>query len=243
MRRQLLLLSLLAMSSGANAGTEFGVSCAIDCQAAFADVVEDVAAALNYKALGPAEPTGITGVGVGAFINYTAVENKDAWSRLTGGEDVDAIGMAGIVATKGLPFGLDVGAFYTAIPGTSVKAYGAELRYAILEGGVASPALALRGAYATTRGIRDFDYAAYSADVSLSKGFAVLTPYVGAGYVWASADPRGANAQAAGLRKTDADHERLFVGMRISLLLLEITPEYERTGDNNGYNLRLGLSF
>ena len=244
MRREILALGLLAFVPGVAVASDFDVDCT-NCQAAFEGVVEDIGAALNYKALGPAEATGITGIGIGAFVNYTPVENEDAWSTLTNGENVDAVGMAGVVVTKGLPFGLDVGAFYTAIPGDSdVNAYGAELRYAILEGGVAEPALALRGAYTTTSGIDDFDYEAWSADVSLSKGFTFITPYIGAGYVWATATPSGAATKApANLSEVDVDNERLFVGLRLSLGFLEMTPEYERLGDHNGYSLRFGLSF
>jgi hypothetical protein len=247
MRRQLWVFSIAGaaavVATGASADTEFEIECSVSCQAAFEGAVEDIAAALNYKALGPAEATGITGVGVGAFISYTPVENDGDWRTLTGA-NVDAVGMAGIVATKGLPFGFDVGAFYTAIPETSVKAYGAELRYAVLEGGVAEPALAVRGGYTTTSGIDDFDYEAYSADVSLSKGFVFLTPYIGAGYIWATATPKGDAAEPpVGLDEVDVDSERLFAGLRVSLGFLEMTPEYERIGDNNAYNLRVGLSF
>lgn len=246
MRRLCAILILtLPAATPALADTEFDIDCGLGvagCQAAFEGAIEDVAAALNYKALGPAEPGGITGFGIGAFVNYTPTRNDDDWQALTG-TDVDFVGMAGVVATKGLPFGIDVGAFYTAVPDTSVKAYGAELRYAILEGGIASPALAVRGALTRTSGIDDFDYESYSVDVSLSKGFTLLTPYIGAGYVWAEADPKGDVAEITGLSKAKVDEQRFFAGLRVSFLLLEITPEYERVGDNNAYNLRLGLSF
>ncbi|HEY1076288.1 MAG TPA: hypothetical protein VGE51_06335 [Fontimonas sp.] len=242
MRRHLLLVSMLAFAPHAQA-SDFDIDCATACQAAFEDVVTDISAALNYKALGPAEATGLLGFGVGAFVSYVPVQNEQAWRTLTG-SDVDAVAMAGLSAHKGLPFGIDIGAFYTAVPGTDAKAYGAELRYAILEGGIAQPALALRGAYTATSGIDDFDYDAYSADVSLSKGFTFVTPYIGAGYVWATATPSGSVTGAPlNLEEVEVDNERFFVGMRITAVLLEITPEYERVGDNNAYNLRLGFSF
>lgn len=240
MRRHLLVVSLLAFAPAAQAGSDFDIDCSVACQAAFEGAVTDISAALNYKALAPAEATGLLGFGVGAFVNYTPVQNEEAWRTLTG-SDVDAVGMAGISAHKGLPFGIDIGAFYTAVPGASAKAYGAELRYALLEGGIAQPALAVRGAYTATSGIDDFEYESYSADVSLSKGFTLLTPYIGAGYVWATATPQG-DADAF-LDEVEVDNERFFVGMRISLVFIELTPEYERIGDNNAYNLRLGFSF
>ncbi len=243
MRRHLLIVSMLAFAPAVHADSDFDIDCTTACQAAFEGVVTDISAALNYKALGPAEATGLLGFGVGVFANYTPVQNEEAWRALTG-SDVDAVAMAGISAHKGLPFGIDLGAFYTTIPSTDAEAYGAEIRYAILEGGIAQPALALRGAYTATAGIDDFDYEAYSADISLSKGFALLTPYLGAGYVWATATPSGSVTGAPlNLQEVDVDNERFFVGMRITLAILELTPEYERIGDNNAYNLRLGFSF
>ncbi|HEX4896024.1 MAG TPA: hypothetical protein VFV11_06820 [Solimonas sp.] len=236
------LLALLAAPMAQAADPDFDFDCtgSLNCQESFRGILEDTAAALNYKALGPAEATGLTGIGIGAFVNYTQVENEKAWKDLTG-EDIDAVGMAGIVAHKGLPFGIDLGAFYTTVPGASVDVYGAEVRYAILEGGVASPALALRGSYTATDGIDDFDFETYGLDVSVSKGFTFLTPYAGVGYVWAKGTPQG--SLAVQLDEETVERERIFVGLRIGIALLDITPEFERQGDNNGYNLRLGLSF
>ncbi|QHS08802.1 hypothetical protein [Sinimarinibacterium sp. NLF-5-8] len=236
---------MAGMSASAWAGTELNIACnnsAGGCQSVFESATRDLTATLNYKALEPAEATGLLGVGVGAFATYTPVHDKNAWRELTG-SDVDFVGMAGLQATKGLPFGFDVGAFYTWVPDTSAKAFGAQLRYAILEGGVATPALALRGAFTRTSGIDDFDFTTRSVDLSLSKGFAMVTPYIGAGYVWGVAKPGDAVATAAGLSRAKADEERFFLGVRLSMLLLEVTPEFERVGSTNAYNLRLGMSF
>ena len=245
MRRLLASALLLAAPATFAADADFGIACnplLNNCQAAFTSVVEDASAALTYKALGPAEATGLTGFGVGVMVSYVPVCDKQAWQALTGSK-VDEVGMAGIVVHKGLPFGIDLGAFYSTVPGADVDVYGGEIRYAILEGGTATPGLALRASYTTTQGLEDFDYQAWGADISVSKGFAFLTPYAGIGYVMAKADPSGANAQAAGLSKVEVEHERLFVGLRLSLLLLELTPEYERQGDVDAYNLRFGFSF
>ena len=59
----------------------------------------------------------------------------------------------------------------------------------------------------------------------------------------AKATPNGALKNSIGLENETVDTGRFFVGLRISMLLFELTPEYERFGDNNVYNLRLGLSF
>lgn len=245
MRRILLAVAVLVVSAPAFAGTpNFTLSCLTvpgGCaafQGDFNNVAQDITAGVHYRALGPAEATGITGFSAGAYGSYTPVKYEQSWKNLTG-SDVKAVGMAGIVVTKGLPFNFDVGATYSAVPGTSVRLYGAELRYAILPGGIAEPALAVRVAYTGATGIDHFKYSATSADLSLSKGFAFLTPYAGAGFVRGVADPDS----STGLQKDTVTKSRVFGGLRISMLLFEITPEYERTGNNNSYNLRLGFSF
>jgi hypothetical protein len=244
MRRILPAAVFLAFAAPSHAGTpEFDISCAVGasipvCQDAFAGVMEDVSAALNYKALGPAEASGITGIALYAVGSYVPTQNKADWRLLTG-KDVDQVGMAGVSVRKGLPFDIDVGAFYTAVPGSGASLYGAELRYAILAGGVASPALAVRGTYTRSAGIDDFDYSAWSADASISKGFTLLTPYVGAGVVRSTADPDA----STGLQRVKTNGTRVFAGLRIGLGFFDIVPEYEHIGGNNAYNLALGFSF
>jgi hypothetical protein len=207
-------------------------------QGAFDEVSKDLVAALSYKALAPAEATGITGFGIGAFGTYMSTDNKDAWQTLTG-QDVSEIGMAGLLAHKGLPFGVDVGAYYAYIPGAEAEVFGGELRYAILEGGIAMPALAVRGSFTKLSGVDDFDVSTYGLDLTASKGFTFLTPYAGVGYVWGSVDP----SSDTGLDTADVDDFRFYLGMRISLGLLEFTPEYEHIGSSDAFNLRAGFSF
>lgn len=246
MRTLLAALTLLVAAPFAHAGdADFDINCGgtpDTCRAAFAEVTKDITAALHYKQLAPLEATGITGVGVGAIGSYIPVDKKSAWNELTGTK-VDAIGMVGVVANKGLPLGIDVAAFYTAIPGTGASAYGAQVRYALLEGGVATPGIAVSANYTTTSGIDDFDYDAYGIDAGISKGFAFLTPYAGVGYVWAKATPGSSVKAATGVENEKVDEARFFVGLRMSLAFFEVTPEYERFGDRNVYNLRLGFSF
>ena len=205
---------------------------------AFKKVSEDLVHAYSYKALAPAEATGLTGFGIGAFGSYMSVD-KDAWETLTG-EDISGIGMAGVVAHKGLPFGIDLGAYYGYVPGAEADVFGAEVRYAILEGGVATPALAVRGSYTNVGGVDDVGVDSYGLDVTASKGFAFLTPYAGVGYVWGKVKAKG---DAAVLGSENVDDARFFAGLRISMLLFELTPEYERIGSDDVFNLRAGFSF
>ena len=203
----------------------------------FKSVVEDLAAAFNSKSLTPAEPGGITGFGVGVFASYVETDDAGAWDRLIG-EDVGEVGVVGVIAQKGLPFGVDVGASYAWVPGADARVFGAEIRYAIVDGGIATPAVGLRASYSNLSGLDELDYDSYGLDLSVSKGFGPLTPYAGVGYVWSSfeVDPQ------FGLDDEDVDEARVFIGLRLSALI-GITPEYERVGDRDSFNLRFGFAF
>lgn len=204
----------------------------------FKRVAEDVAAALNSKSLTPAEPGGITGFGLGVYGAYVETDDPGAWNRLIG-EEVDEVGVVGVIAQKGLPLGFDVGASYAWIPGADGRVFGAELRKALVEGGIATPAIGLRASYSKLSGIDELDYDSYGVDLSISKGFGPLTPYAGVGYVWSSFEP---DTTVVVLEDEDVDESRLFIGVRLSALF-GITPEYERVGDRDSFNLRLGFAF
>lgn len=225
---------LLCLPLSALAGKDFEV--VGGNQEEFREISEDIIATIEYKAQGPSEASGLTGFSAGLFATYVPVDNKAAWFNATG-ENVSEIGLVGLHATKGLPLGIDVGAYVSTVPTTDITAYGAELRFAILEGGVASPGLALRGSYSKLTGIDNFEVDSKSVDLSISKGFAFLTPYAGAGYVRGESDPDA----STGRSDVKYSGKKIFAGLRIGLGLLEITPEYTRIVDNNVYSLKLGL--
>lgn len=239
--RKLSLAALLGVLSLPAYGKSVEIQAActgLNCQQQFQSVSEDLVAAIDYKAVGPAEATGIVGFGVGVVAGYVPVDVSSDWAAVTG-QSFSGLALVGVQATKGLPLGIDVGVFYTTVPDTDVKVYGGELRYAILEGSSVSPALALRGSYVTVEGIDSFDLESKAVDLSLSKGFALITPYVGVGYVFGESDPNG----FGGLQKVDVEETKAFIGARISLGLIEFTPELGQIGDNTVYNLRVGFSF
>lgn len=234
--RVLAALSLSLFAAAAAAESDFAIQPG-GTQAQFRSVAKDIAATLGYKALGPAEASGITGFSVGAFATYAPTSDKGAWKAVTG-EDVDAIGMAGVSAVKGLPFNIDIGAFYSQVPKTDAKLFGGEVRWAVLPGGVATPAVAIRGSYTKLSGENALDFDAYGVDVSVSKGFTFLTPYAGVGYSVGSV-----STSVASYQDEDINQAQFFAGARIALGFLQLTPEYTRSGDTNTYNLRLSLGF
>lgn len=237
--RKLIAAVLLAGAAVPVAAKEVEITCS-NCQATFQSISEDLVAVIDYKALVPAEATGLVGFGVGVVMSYVPVDVESDWQSATG-FNFSGLGLVGLQVTKGLPLGVDLGAFYSTVPETDVDVYGAEFRYAILEGSTVSPALALRGAYVATTGIDTFDLESKSVDLSLSKGFGPITPYVGVGYVMGEADPDP--TRTTGLSTAEVEDTKAYLGARISLGLLEFTPEIGQIGDNVAYNVRLGFSF
>ena len=140
---------------------------------------------------------------------------------------------------KGLPLNFDIGAFYSIVPGTNIKLYGGELRYAILEGGVASPAVGIRGALTKLSGVSQLAFSTKSLDVSISKGFAIFTPYAGIGYVWVDSNPDAATT----LKEESFRQNKVFVGGNFNFGITNLALEYDKTGSAPTYSVKLGFRF
>jgi hypothetical protein len=205
-------------------------------QDAFRGVSEELAAAFSYKTLNPTEPLGLAGFNIGVVGSYTSVDNEGAFEDLIG-EPVSDLGTVGIGATKGLPLGFDIGAFYTGDPGSDVRLYGGELRYAFVPGNVALPAFGARLAGTKLAGIDQFSMETLSLDVSASKGFAFLTPYIGVGQVFGFSDPD----EDTGLEDEDFNDTRVFAGARLSFLPFQLIGEVDNVGGTTSFNLRLAF--
>ncbi|MEO8332486.1 MAG: hypothetical protein ABI479_08625 [Gallionella sp.] len=200
---------------------------------------EDLGSALSYKAVTPPTPLGVTGFDLGLEVTSTKMQNSALWSTATnGGSALNSIIVPKLHVFKGLPLNIDVGAFYSAIPTTNIKLYGGELRYAILEGGVALPAVGIRGALTKLSGVSQLDLSTKSLDVSVSKGFAIFTPYAGVGTVWVDSTPN-----VGGLTKESFRQNKFFVGGNLNFGLVNLALEYDKTGSAPSYSAKLGFRF
>ena len=208
-------------------------------QAEFKNFSEDLGSALSYKAVIPAEPMGITGFDVGLEVTSTEMKNSQLWTKVTAGSEVNSLILPKLHVHKGLPFNIDVGAFYSAVPTTNIKIFGGEIRYAILEGGMAMPAVAVRAAMSKLSGVDQLALNTSSFDLSISKGFAMVTPYAGVGTVKVSSDPDA----ATGLAKESFNHAKTFAGVNLNLGLTNIAVEYDKTGEATSYSAKIGLRF
>ena len=206
----------------------------------FHKLSQDLGAALSYKPLTPTAPLGITGFDVGVAVTSTSIKNSDVLQK-AGAGDHSTLPVPSLRVHKGLPFGVDVGAMVGAVPGTNVRLYGAELRYAIVSGGVAMPAIGVRGSYTKLAGVDQLDFDTKGLDLSISKGFAMFTPYAGVGRVWAASTPKSIPTSTP--TKESLSMSKVFVGINMNFGLVNLAFEGDRTGEDSSYGAKLGFRF
>lgn len=208
-------------------------------QAEFRLLSEDLGAALGYHAQIPAEPLGVTGFDFGVGLTATKMENAALLQRATSDDADTTLYVPTLRLHKGLPAGFDIGLTYASVPGSNIRYTGGELRYAILQGGAASPAIAVRGSITKLSGVDQLAFDTQGIDISISKGFAFITPYAGIGRVWVESDPRG----TGGLATEKFSLTKTFVGFGVNLAVLNINFQVDKTGDATSSSLKLGWRF
>lgn len=200
---------------------------------------EDLGGALSYRPQIPTAPLGITGFDIGIAITAAKIQNEEIFERASSDDVPSTLPIPTIRAHKGLPLGFDIGLMYAQIPGSNIKYYGGELKYAFVPGNVAIPAIGLRGNFTKVSGIDQIDFGTRGIDLSISKGFAVATPYAGIGRVWVESDPKG----NAGLTKEKFELNKFFLGLGLKFGLFNLNLEGDKTGDVTGYSAKVGLRF
>jgi len=230
-----LTLGLLGPSTGTAASFD---SLQALSQDRFLTLSENIAAAIHYKGIGPAEPLGIIGFDLGIEVSSTEIDEDLFGEASSGGIDQSEFIIPRLHINKGLPFGLDVGAAVSAIPGTDINILSGELRYALLSGGIATPAVGIRASHAILEGVSEFDMSSSALELTASKGFLLLTPYAGAGIVKSTMTPNGLET----LTEESFDQKKVFVGVTINLGFA-ITLEADRTDDYRTYSAKVGFRF
>lgn len=209
----------------------------------FRELSTEVGLAITPYQLRPAEGLGFPGFDLGAEVTAVGInENRSYWREAVDDPDdlPSFLPVPKLHANVGLPLGIDLGGYFGAVPGSNIRLYGGDVKWAIIRGGVVWPALAVRGAYTELAGVDELDLNTKSLDASLSKGFGPLTPYVGAGRVWIEAEPK--EAAAATLEKETEQEDRVFVGLRFRALFISAVAEAS-FAKVPAYTLRLNVSF
>ena len=199
-------------------------------QGEFNDLSKEAGAALGYRNMAPAAPLGLAGFDIGGEFSAISISKSSSYWKAAFNDDAPSyLVIPKIRIRKGLPFGIDVGAMYSYVPGSNIKLYGVELSKAILEGSATTPAVGVRATYTKLAGVDDLGLQTYGLDASISKGFPFLTPYAGAGMMWINSEAKGhLKTLSPTLTSETFSVPRAFGGLTLSPIpLFAITAEAE----------------
>jgi len=188
-----------------------------------------------------AAPLGLIGFEVYADATYEDKFDDQSFNQTAVDGDYTGgfLSIARVGARKGLPGGVDLGLAYGKTLNGDVKLISAELQYAILHGGLLEPALSVRVTGTRTVDVTAYELNQYGADVLLSKGFTVLTPYIGAGFIRSKG--RLSRGPLPSFEDTET-HGVAFAGVTLNLLLPKINFEVEK-GEALQGAVRIGFGF
>jgi hypothetical protein len=177
----------------------------------------------------------VTGFDLGIALSGTRMRNSSVWQIATG-HDLNILPVPKLYVTKGLPFGIDIGGFYTKVPSSNIKLYGAEIQYAILDGSALTPAVAMRGTFTKLDGVDQLSFDSQGLELLVSKGFVGVTPYGGIGTV------RGkSTAHGVALNAETSNQTKVFAGVNWNVMLANLALEYDRTGKNDSLSAKVGI--
>jgi len=239
MRRLSLAIALIASSASAFASGLSLNSIQNLNQQQFYELSQDLGAALSYKPLEPADPLGLSGFDLGVTVTATSLVNTSALEIASSNNSVySTLPQPGIRAVKGLPYNIDIGAMFSKVPDSSINVFGGELKWAVLPGGIALPAVALRATITRLNGVGQLDFETIGADVSVSKEFLVATPYIGTGEVWSRDSTDGLP-----LSQVNLSQYKLFGGVSFKLGPTNLVLEADSTGGIHSFSLLAGFRF
>ena len=235
MIKRLLPLILAASACTAHAADFSAIGTLTQDQ--FLRLSRDLGAALSYKGVTPATPLGLAGFDIGVEVTDTKVESSDAFSRAGAGGQSHLV-IPKLHVYKGLPAGFDIGAFIGGSSAVGASVFGADLRYAIVDDGVATPAVAVRLSGTKAGGLGDLSVSTIAFDAMISKKLALFTPYAGAGSVRVQS-----TAHNTGLAEVTFNKGRVFGGLNVNLIGANLALEAEKMGANTSLSAKLGLRF
>lgn len=213
-------------------------------QEEFATFSRLVAQGIYATPVEPARARGILGFDVGVAVTALPVDTEASYWTNSVDNDFsvsDYVAVPKIVASKGLSFGT-ISASYSKVQDTDINILGGSFDLPLTRGGLATPTIAIRAAYATLRGIEDFDLTTYGAELFISKGFGPLTPYAAAGYTRSDAEGNVNNFPEGNtvVLTDESDSTRYTVGVRLSFFLPKIVVEATQ-GEERSYAAKIAF--
>jgi hypothetical protein len=207
-------------------------------QPEFRSLSKEVGLAIAVIPMEPAAPMGIFGFDIGVETSVVSIHNSDPfWSLATGGSAPSSLIIPKLHVNKGLPANFDIGLVYASVPNSNVRLFGGELKFAILEGSVATPAVALRGSFSKLNGVPDLALSSATVDLSISKGIGPVTPYAGVEEVFIQSTAPNLPLTAESIQSVKG-----FIGAKFSLVILNLVGQID-LGELPMYTLRLNVGW
>ena len=235
------LFAIFAIAPNAYAAGDADIEFpAVYVQTQFEDLSRQLGLAIAYRQAAPAETLGLIGFDIGIEVSQAKIDEDESFWSDVAPDMPGSLYVPKLRVQKGLPFiSMDIGASYAEIPQSDIKLMGAEVKYALLDGGVTMPAVAIRGSYSVLDGVDDLDLSTYGVDLSISKGILMFTPYAGVGQTWIESDYTGTllNLESESLTET-----KYFAGVRVALAILMFTFDVEQA-DITTYTGRFSIGF
>lgn len=206
-------------------------------QSEFRKLATEMGGAIAFRNAAPAAPLGAEGFDVGISSSFVDINSGGSyWQKAFRNDAPSVLPIPAFRVSKGLPYGVDVGAMYAYAPDTNIKVWGLEASKAIIDGGAVVPSVALRGSYTWLAGVNDLQIQTGGIDLSVSKGLLFVTPYAGIGGLVTSAEAKGslvtnANQNVQGfihLKDETIWQPRYFAGVQVTPLpLVRLLGEIE----------------
>jgi len=189
----------------------------------------------------PAEPLKTFGFDVALETSVIDIKQDEGhWKNAWDNGDPDGMTMVNRVhIQKGFPFGLDLGVSVSKGTNIPFTALTGEVKYALLKGTVATPALSVKGSYTRVFGLDDISLQTLSAGVYVSKGFLMLTPYAGAETVFTMASDDSGND----LDDENTNSVRGLAGLQVSPFPFLVINAEVAVGTVTQYGLKAGVRF
>jgi len=237
---------LFALAMGIIATEQSGNAASITIPPGFSqtelhDLTEEAGLAFSYLPAAPAAPLGFLHFEVGVEASVSAIKsNATYWQAAFFPNNAPGyLPVPKLRVRFGLPFGIDIGGSYGYVPEINIKTAGGEIKWAVFKGGALMPAVAIRGTYTTLLDAGDIGLQTYGADLSISKGFAIFTPYAGVGQVWINGKE---TSTTVNLGTENMSKTRGFIGLQIGIPLVSFVAEAAFSTINT-YTARLSIGF
>lgn len=203
----------------------------------FHNLSRDLGAAAAYKGVTPATALGPLGFDIGIEVTQTKMEHSSLFA-LAGAGSESSLFIPKVHLHKGLFGGLDFGAFVGGAPEIDARLYGADLRYTLIDDGLTAPAVGVRISGTRATGLGDLKVSTMAVDLTVSKKFTLVTPYAGAGTVRIQS-----SASGTGLAEEKINQGRVFGGLNLNLVAMNLAFEAEKMGGNVSLSAKLGWRF